>query len=114
MLLAIFFSAAGDGTVKGETITTALNRGLDRVKQVGGANEGDRTMIDALTPALAVLPKGLDAATKAARAGADATALIIKAKAGRAAYVPEAKLRGNNDPGAEAVARLFEGIVSLT
>jgi ATP-dependent dihydroxyacetone kinase len=114
VLLAIFFSAAGDGTVKGETITTALNRGLDRVKQVGGANEGDRTMIDALTPALAVLPKGLDAATKAARAGADATALIIKAKAGRAAYVPEAKLRGNNDPGAEAVARLFEGIVSLT
>jgi ATP-dependent dihydroxyacetone kinase len=114
VLLAIFFSAAGDGAVKGEAIVAALNRGLDRIKQVGGANEGDRTMIDALAPALAVLPKGLDDAANAARVGADATALITKAKAGRAAYVPEANLRGNNDPGAEAVARLFEGIVAFS
>ena len=35
---------------------------------------------------------------------------MTKAKAGRAAYVPEANLRGNNDPGAEAVARLLEGL----
>jgi ATP-dependent dihydroxyacetone kinase len=109
VLLSIFFSAAGDGP-KGETINEALTRGLDRIRQVGGAEEGDRTMIDALAPALAALPNGLNEAAKAARSGADATASITKAKAGRAAYVPEASLRGNNDPGAEAVARLFERI----
>ena len=48
------------------------------------------------------------AAAVAARAGADRTASIHKAKAGRAAYVPEENLKGHNDPGAEAVALLFE------
>lgn len=110
VLLAIFFSAAGDGGQEDEPVAQALTRGLERVKRVGGAVEGDRTMIDALAPALAALPGGLDAAAKAARAGADATAAITKAKAGRAAYVPEANLRGNNDPGAEAVALLLEGL----
>jgi len=110
VLLAIFFSAAGDGGAEDETVAEALTRGLERIMQVGGASEGDRTMIDALAPALATLPAGLDAAAKAARAGADATAAITKAKAGRAAYVPEANLRGNNDPGAEAVALLLEGL----
>jgi ATP-dependent dihydroxyacetone kinase len=108
VLLAIFFAAAADGPE--DDIAGALTLGLERIKQIGGAGEGDRTMIDALAPALAALPGGVAEAAKAARAGADATALITKAKAGRAAYVPEANLRGNNDPGAEAVARLFEGI----
>ena len=67
-------------------------------------------MIDALQPALAALPNGIAAAAKAARTGADSTANIHRAKAGRAAYVPEENLRGHNDPGAEAVARLFEGL----
>jgi dihydroxyacetone kinase len=35
-----------------------------------------------------------------------------RAKAGRAAYVPEENLLGNNDPGAEAVAKLFEGLAA--
>jgi dihydroxyacetone kinase len=69
-------------------------------------------MIDALEPALLQLPKGFDAAADAAREGADATAKIGRAKAGRAAYVPEENLLGNNDPGAEAVARLFEGLAA--
>ena len=47
---------------------------------------------------------------QAARAGADATAAMGRAKAGRASYVPEENLLGHNDPGAEAVARLFEGL----
>ena len=110
VLLAIFFSAAADGAREDEPVGGALARGLERIKQVGGAAEGDRTMIDALAPALAALPRGLAAAAGAARAGADATAAITKAKAGRAAYVPEASLRGNNDPGAEAVALLLEGL----
>ena len=65
-------------------------------------------MIDALQPALQALPSGMAAAAAAARKGADLTATITKAKAGRASYISEASLRGHNDPGAEAVARLFE------
>jgi dihydroxyacetone kinase len=65
-------------------------------------------MIDALSPALDALPDGLAAAANAARIGADATASIHRAKAGRAAYVPAENLKGNNDPGAEAVALVFE------
>ena len=84
--------------------------GLKRVSQVGGAEIGDRTMIDALAPALEVLPAGIAQAAKAARKGADSTAHIRRAKAGRAAYVPEENLIGHNDPGAEAVALLFEGL----
>lgn len=67
-------------------------------------------MIDALAPALAALRKGLAAAAAAARKGADSTADIHRAKAGRAAYVPSDNLKGNNDPGAEAVALVFEGL----
>jgi dihydroxyacetone kinase len=108
VLLAIFFTAAGDASASGHDPVAALRAGLDRVRQVGGANPGDRTMIDALLPALEALPDGYAAAAAAARAGADRTALIVKAKAGRASYVGEDKLAGHNDPGAEAVARLFE------
>jgi len=67
-------------------------------------------MIDALEPALQALPDGLAQAAAAAREGADATANITKAKAGRAAYVPEENLLGHNDPGAEAVALVFEDL----
>ena len=113
VILAIFFEAAGDACASGKPIPDALHAGLDRVSQVGGAVRGDRTMIDALGPALETLPDGLVEAAKAARIGADATAKIGRAKAGRASYVPEENLIGNNDPGAEAVARLFEGLAKL-
>jgi ATP-dependent dihydroxyacetone kinase len=108
VLLAIFFSAAGDASASGLDVVTALKAGLMRIQQVGGANRGDRTMIDALAPALEALPHGLSAAAIAARKGADRTANITRAKAGRASYVSESHLAGHNDPGAEAVARLFE------
>ncbi len=110
VILAIFFGATGDACANGKPVTKALLAGLDRISQVGGAAKGDRTMIDALAPALAALPDGVDAAAKAARAGADATAQMGRAKAGRASYVPSENLIGNIDPGAEAVARLFEGL----
>ena len=67
-------------------------------------------MIDALAPALEALDDGIAAAAKAAREGADRTAAIHQAKAGRAAYVPSEALRGHNDPGAEAVALVFAGL----
>ncbi|RFC69002.1 MULTISPECIES: dihydroxyacetone kinase subunit DhaK [Mesorhizobium] len=108
VLLAIFFAAAGDASASGSDWVDGLSAGLDRIRQVGGANPGDRTMIDALVPALANLRNGLDAAAKAARQGANHTATIGQAKAGRATYVAEEKILGHNDPGAEAVAILFE------
>ncbi|MEL7174584.1 MAG: dihydroxyacetone kinase subunit DhaK, partial [Pseudomonadota bacterium] len=74
VLLAIFFAAAGDASAAGQDLVGSLKAGLDRIQQVGGARPGDRTMIDALLPALEALPNGLVAAAKAAREGGDATA----------------------------------------
>ncbi|MGR3803262.1 MAG: dihydroxyacetone kinase subunit DhaK [Marinibacterium profundimaris] len=108
VLLAIFFAAAGDASASGRDAIGALSGGLERVMQVGGARPGDRTMIDALAPALEALPQGFGPAAQAARCGADHTATITRARAGRASYVGQDKLAGHNDPGAEAVARLFE------
>ncbi|WP_425052372.1 dihydroxyacetone kinase subunit DhaK [Psychromarinibacter sp. S121] len=109
VLLAIFFAAAGDAASSGMPIREALKAGLDRMQEVGGAELGDRTMVDALHPALQHLADGdLAAAATAAREGADSTAEMLRAKAGRAAYVNPDQLRGHVDPGAEAVARLFE------
>ncbi len=110
VLLAIFFAAAGDAASSGLSMRDALRAGLERMQQIGGAQPGDRTMIDALAPALEVLDEGLPAAAAAARKGADYTATLKKAKAGRAAYVNEGNLEGHVDPGAEAVARLFEAL----
>jgi len=112
VLLAIFFTAAGDASASGEDVAGALRAGMERIQQVGGASMGDRTMIDALAPALAALPDGLIAAGRAARQGADSTAKIVKAKAGRATYVSADKLAGHNDPGAEAVALLLEHLAA--
>ena len=110
VILAIFFGATGDACANGQSTAEALQSGLARIGQVGGAKLGDRTMIDALEPALEALPQGVAAAAQAARAGANATARMGRAKAGRASYVPEENLIGHNDPGAEAVARMFEGL----
>jgi ATP-dependent dihydroxyacetone kinase len=113
VLLAIFFAAAGDASSSGKSWIGALSAGLDRVMQVGGAEPGDRTMIDALAPALAALPDGLNSAAKAARVGADATARMTRAKAGRSSYLSADKLAGHIDPGAEGVARLFEHLAGM-
>jgi len=110
VLLAIFFAAAGDASAGGAETGEALSAGLERIRQVGGAKAGDRTMIDALEPALVALSDGIGEAAAAARRGAARTAEITRAKAGRASYIAERKLRGYADPGAEAVARLFEGL----
>ena len=110
VILAIFFNAAGESCAKGLPLQKALKSGLKRVSEVGGAGPGDRTMVDALLPALDAMPQGMSGAAAAARAGADHTASIHRARAGRAAYVPAENLRGHNDPGAEAVALLFEGL----
>lgn len=111
VLLAIFFAAAAEAT--GSSIEQSLMAGLERIKQVGGAKTGDRTLIDALEPALQVFSKGLANAAFEARKGADATATMTRARAGRASYVSEANLVGHHDPGAEAVAILFEKLAAM-
>ncbi len=111
ILLAIFFAAAGDASASGKDDLGALKSGLERVQEVGGAQLGDRTLIDALRPALDALADGIAQAALAARTGANVTSTIVKAKAGRATYISADKLEGHNDPGAEAVARLFEQLV---
>ena len=112
VLLAIFFAAAGDSASRGAGLQPALQAGLARMQQIGGAELGDRTMVDALTPALAVLGEGVDRAAVAARRGAVATASMTQARSGRASYVGADRLVGNVDPGAEAVARVFEALAS--
>lgn len=90
----------------------SLQTGLERMREIGGANPGDRTMVDALLPALEALDSGLGPAAAAARAGAAYTATLTIAKAGRATYINAEQLEGHIDPGAEAVARLFEHLAS--
>lgn len=112
VLLAIFFAATGDAASSGHAMPAALRAGLQRMQEIGGAGPGDRTMIDALAPALDALPQGPAEAARAARAGADATKAMDGARAGRAAYVNAEQMRGFADPGAEAVARLFERLAA--
>ncbi len=112
VLMAIMFAAAGRARADGMALASAFAAGLDRVRHYGGAKLGDRTMIDALQPALEVwgAGKGLSQAAVAARKGADRTAKMAKARAGRSAHVAGASLAGNVDPGAEAVAQLFAAL----
>ena len=114
VLLAIFFAATGDGASSGLPMREAFKAGLARMQEIGGAELGDRTMIDALAPALDALENGLADSAIAARTGADHTATIVNAKAGRAAYINAKQLEGHNDPGAEAVARLFEHLAKTS
>jgi triose/dihydroxyacetone kinase / FAD-AMP lyase (cyclizing) len=108
VLLAIFFAATGDAASSGLPMREALKAGLRRMQEIGGARLGDRTMVDALAPALDALEHGPRAAAEAAREGADRTAGMTKANAGRASYISARQLAGHIDPGAEAVARLFQ------
>jgi dihydroxyacetone kinase len=92
----------------------AMREGVRRIQHYGGASEGDRTMLDALLPAIAALDArdGIAAAAVAARHGAHRTATMTSARAGRSSYVPESALRGVPDPGAVAVAAVLEALAS--
>lgn len=48
VLMSIFFTAAGQKLEQGASMAEALNAYLGQMKFYGGADEGDRTMIDAL------------------------------------------------------------------
>ncbi|MAS09234.1 dihydroxyacetone kinase subunit DhaK [Salinisphaera sp.] len=110
VLLSILCTATGAALADGESWSAALRRGVARMQHYGGAKRGDRTLLDALIPAIDALADGADLtrAAEQARAGADETRAMTHANAGRSAYVREDALRDLTDPGAEAVARVWE------
>jgi dihydroxyacetone kinase-like protein len=106
--------AAFDGPALG----TALRAGLEGVVARGKAETGDKTMFDAMSPALDAYDASLAgggsvadaaaAAFTAAEAGRDATAPLV-ARKGRASYLGE-RSAGHLDPGATSTALLFQAL----
>ncbi len=114
VLASIFFAATAAALTDGAAWPDALAEGVARVQNYGGAGPGDRTMLDALVPALDALRSGgLEAAAAAARSGAAATARMERAATGRSSYLAAADLAGVEDPGAAGVAAAFEALASL-
>jgi dihydroxyacetone kinase-like protein len=108
--------AAGDGdTLRAEDVARMLRAGLDGVIARGKAEPGDKTMVDALTPAVDALDgalaagkslaEALQAAVRAAAQGRDATIPLV-ARKGRASYLGE-RSAGHQDPGATSVTLLL-------
>jgi dihydroxyacetone kinase-like protein len=97
-------------------VAAALRAGLGGVVDRGKAGPGDKTMYDALAPAVDALDEALAAGTDlaaglkqardAAAAGRDATTPML-ARKGRASYLGERSV-GHQDPGATTVALLLE------
>ncbi|MET7851802.1 dihydroxyacetone kinase subunit DhaL [Streptomyces avermitilis] len=101
--------ALGDtAEVTGEQLTDALRAGVDAVMQLGGAAPGDKTMIDALVPAVDALSDSFAAARAAAEEGAVATT-PLQARKGRASYLGERSI-GHQDPGATSSALLIAAL----
>lgn len=115
VLFAIMLANASDAFKAKSEWSSALSAGLDAMQKYGGANLGDRTLIDALRPALDELVegKGITAAAKQAREGADTTATMLSANAGRSSYLEARSLDGFADPGAEGIAQIFEAIAKI-
>ena len=97
-----------------------LRAGLVGIVERGKADPGDKTMVDALSPALdamdAVIENGGDlasavvAARDAAAAGRDATVPLV-ARKGRASYLGE-RSSGHMDPGAASMSLLFDAMAA--
>ncbi|MFE9403216.1 dihydroxyacetone kinase subunit DhaL [Streptomyces sp. NPDC006530] len=98
--------ALGDAPeVDREGLAEALGAGVAAVAQLGGAAAGDKTMLDALLPAVEALGVSFAAAAEAADAGALAT-VPLRARKGRAGYLGERSV-GHQDPGATSAALLI-------
>ncbi|MFC3572071.1 dihydroxyacetone kinase subunit DhaL [Streptomyces yaanensis] len=102
--------ALGDAAeVTEEQLTDALRTGVDAVMTLGGAAPGDKTMVDALVPAVDALGASFRAASAAAEEGALATT-PLQARKGRASYLGERSI-GHQDPGATSSALLIAALV---
>ncbi|MFF9506733.1 dihydroxyacetone kinase subunit DhaL [Streptomyces sp. NPDC014724] len=101
--------ALGDApTVTPQQLAEALGVGVAAVAQLGGAQAGDKTMLDALLPAAEALDTSFGAAREAAEAGAVAT-VPLQARKGRASYLGERSI-GHQDPGATSSALLIAAL----
>ncbi|MFJ2260754.1 dihydroxyacetone kinase subunit DhaL [Streptomyces sp. NPDC087844] len=101
--------ALGDAAeVDEREFAQALRTGVDAVMQLGGAAPGDKTMIDALLPAVDALGQSFAAARSAAEEGAQATT-PLQARKGRASYLGERSI-GHQDPGATSSAILIAAL----
>ncbi|MEU9102305.1 dihydroxyacetone kinase subunit DhaL [Streptomyces sp. NPDC048361] len=90
-------------------LAEALGAGVAAVARLGGAAAGDKTMLDALEPAVEALGTSFAAAAAAAEAGALAT-VPLRARKGRASYLGERSV-GHRDPGATSAALLVGALV---
>lgn len=117
---AFFMRAAqveqDDNTLNLAELTTMFRAGLEGVQQRGKAQMGDKTMIDALQPAVEALEaatkqgltikSALEAARVAAAAGMEKT-IEMQANRGRASYLGSRAI-GHQDPGATSLYYLIE------
>ncbi len=109
-------ASAGKSELSVEDWSAALQAALTGVKARGKAEPGDKTMIDALTPAAEALSKAaaestsftdaLKAAESAAEKGMKATIPLV-ARKGRASYLGE-RSAGHQDPGATSTYLLMK------
>jgi len=108
VLLSILLTTTGTRLQQGDPLPDALRAGADAVTEYGGAQVGQRTMLDALVPAIDVLAEGgsVDDAAGAARRGADGTQHVESTTVGRSSYLASDALTGVVDPGASAVATI--------
>ncbi|AGK75468.1 Dihydroxyacetone kinase, L subunit [Streptomyces microflavus DSM 40593] len=97
-----------DAEVTQDQLAQAFAAGVAAVGQLGGAQAGDKTMLDALLPAAEALALSFRGAADAARAGAEATVPLL-ARKGRASYLGERSI-GHQDPGATSAALLVEAL----
>ncbi len=119
-LYGSFFIGLASGLGDTEAIdaaawSAALGQAVAGVVRRGKAEPGDKTMVDALTPALAALEAAvadgaslddaLERSAAAAEAGAEATIPLV-ARKGRASYLGE-RSAGHQDPGATSSALLL-------
>ncbi|WP_298281844.1 dihydroxyacetone kinase subunit DhaL [Acidocella sp.] len=107
-------AAAGKPTLDVAAWAEVLAAGVNGIAMRGKALPGEKTMLDALTPAVAAaraaatLPAALGAAAEAARQGAEATVPMV-ARKGRASYLGE-RSAGHADPGATSAALLLAAL----
>jgi dihydroxyacetone kinase-like protein len=109
-------STNGKTSLTHEELAAAFGAGLHGLMNRGKAVVGDKTMVDALVPALEALkPKegdsisvALDRAVAAAHTGAEST-LPLVARKGRASYLGE-RSAGHLDPGAKSSVLLFKAL----
>lgn len=113
--------AAGRASLDLSAFVDCLAAGLEGVKRRGKAEAGDKTMVDALLPAIEkareTLEKGeplaasLSAIADAAKEGAAATIPLL-ARKGRASYLGERSV-GHQDPGATSTFFLLRTLAEV-